>query len=130
MTRRDQGSGTVLSLGFMAAIAMAGVLVLAQLQAVMTTHALAGAADLRALAAAQAHGDACARAERVAQAHRVRLVGCRAAGEDFIVRVESDLPGLVSALLGLVQVQAMPIQASARAGPAGGSAGDPGEPGD
>ncbi|MDO8731347.1 MAG: flp pilus-assembly TadE/G-like family protein [Actinomycetota bacterium] len=117
MTPRERGNGTVLSLGFMFMIAVAGFLVLAQVQAVMKTHAVQGAADLSAIAAAQTPGDSCAGARAIAAANQVRLVDCRTEGTDFIVRVESDLPSLVMAVLKFVHVQSAPIQASARAGP-------------
>lgn len=116
MTPPDRGNGTVLSLGFMCAIAAAGLLVLAQVQAVIKTHAVQGAADLTAIAAAQAAGDACANASTVAEANRVRLVECEMQDNDYVVRVEADLPNFVAVLLDFAHVQYMPIQASARAG--------------
>ncbi|MDP2013448.1 MAG: flp pilus-assembly TadE/G-like family protein [Actinomycetota bacterium] len=116
MTPRDRGNGSVLSLGFMFAIAAAGLLVLVQVQAVIKTHAVQGAADLAAIAAAQAASDACTHADAVAEANRVRLVECTTQDDDFVVRVESDLPNHEAALLDFAHVQSAPIQASARAG--------------
>lgn len=116
MTVRERGNGTVLALGLMCAIAAAGFLVLAQVQAVIATHAVQGAADLTAIAAAQSPGDACASAGAVAAANRVRLVECTTQADDFVVRVESDLPSLLAAVLNFAHVQSAPIQASARAG--------------
>ena len=116
MKARERGNGTVLGLAFMCAVAMAGFLVLVQIQAVMKTHAVQGAADLTALAAAQADGDACSQADRVARANQVRLVECQPVDGDYVVRVASDLPSLMHALLDFVHVQAAPIQAAARAG--------------
>ena len=130
MTQHDRGNGTVLSLAFMCAIAMAGFLVLVQIQAVMKTHAVQGAADLTALAAAQADTDPCSQADRVAQANQVRLMDCQQVDQDFVVRVASDLPSLMRALLDFVHVQPLPIQASARAGLEAGSASDLGGLGD
>ena len=117
MTARERGNGTVLALGLMCAIAAAGFLVLAQVQAVIATHAVQGAADLAAIAAAQASGDGCRKAQVVAEANQVRLVDCTTQDADFIVRVESDPPSLVAAALTFAHVAATPIQASARAGP-------------
>lgn len=106
----------MLGLAFICMVAACGFLVLAQVQAVIATHALEGAADLAAIAAAQSQGDACAEAGRVAQANHARLVDCGTQDSDFVVRVESDLPGLVAAVIKLVHVQASPIRATARAG--------------
>ncbi len=128
MTSDEGGNATVLSMAFAFAITACGFLVLAQLQAVITTRAVEGAADLAAIAAAQSSGDACAQAERVAQANRVRLVDCTVQDADFVVRVESDLPSLVAAMVRLVHVQEAPIRATARAGVESGS--DPGQWGD
>lgn len=115
MKAGERGNGTVLSLAFMFVIAATGFLVLVQVQAVMRSHAVQGAADLAAIAAAQASGDGCRKAQVVAEANRVRLVDCTTQDDDFIVRVESDLPSLVSALLTFARVDASPIRAAARA---------------
>lgn len=117
MNTRERGNGTVLGLGFMFALTLAGFLVLIQVQAVMKTHAVQGAADLTAIAAAQASADACAQADAVARANQVRLVECETDDTDFLVKVESDLPSLVASMLTFVHVEATPIRASARAGP-------------
>lgn len=117
MSHQDQGIGTVLSLAMMCAVAAAGVLVAAQVQIVMATHALQGAADLAAIAAAQSADESCRAAMAVAQANRVRLVSCRAEASDFIVQVESDLPNLIAAVLSFAHVEQGPIHANARAGP-------------
>lgn len=59
--------------------------VLALGQAVVARHRAAGGADLAALAAAdhwsRGEAAACARAERVARAHSVRLVRCAVTGQ-------------------------------------------------
>ncbi len=116
MTAREQGNGTVLALGLMFVIAVAGFLVLAQVQAVIKTHALQGAADLSAIAAAQDPIHDCSIANAIAQANRARLVDCRSEDADVVVRVETDLPSLLATVLTFVHVEAKPIQASARAG--------------
>ncbi len=117
MSHQDQGNGTVLSLAMMGAVAAAGILVAAQVQIVMATHALQGAADLAAIAAAQSPDDSCGAAIAVAQANQVRLVNCRPEDSDFIVQVETDLPSLIAAVLSFAHVEQGPIHANARAGP-------------
>ena len=116
MKPAERGNGTVLSLALMFAIGAAGFVVLAQGQAVIATHAVQDAADLTAIAAAQAVADPCTKADAVAKANRVRLLDCTAEAADYVVRVESDLPSLIAHVLDLLHVQPSPIRASARAG--------------
>ncbi|WP_079025151.1 Rv3654c family TadE-like protein [Streptomyces leeuwenhoekii] len=83
--RSDRGSATVWSLAVLSALCVVFGVVLALGQAVVARHRAAGGADLAALAAADhwARGEAaaCARAERVARAHSVRLVRCAVTGQ-------------------------------------------------
>jgi len=115
MSCRERGSGTVLSLAFLLVIGAAGLLGLAQAQALQLKHRVQSAADLSAIGAAQAPGDACASAERIAAANGTRLVDCWTEDEDTLVRVQADAPDLLARVLGAVQMSAGPISASARA---------------
>ncbi|WP_190017118.1 Rv3654c family TadE-like protein [Streptomyces lucensis] len=106
----DQGSATVWSLGAIAVLCVVFGAVLALGQAVVVRHRAAGGADLAALAAADhwAEGSAaaCARAERLAAAQRVRLVRCAVTGQISEVTAASGKGPFAA-------------EARARAGPAG-----------
>lgn len=113
MSRRpERGAATILvvavgSLLLMIGLAMAGV------ASVVVAHREAqSAADLAALAGAQAQvrGDAgCAVSRAVARANRARLTGCAVLGSDLVVQVSRAVrPGF-----GL----RFDLAASARAGP-------------
>ncbi|MCU1692991.1 MAG: hypothetical protein JWM64_2082 [Frankiales bacterium] len=112
----DRGSGTVLALalcmvlaGFAAVLVGVGLLV-------VTRHRADAAADLAALAAASRSADgsarACSAAAATAAADGARLVLCRFAGADVVVRVEVLPPGRLAAL--------GPATGTARAGPGAG----------
>jgi secretion/DNA translocation related TadE-like protein len=107
------GSATVL------VIAMAGVLLLVGaalgvVAALVAAHRVAqSAADLAALAGAQAAGrgsDACSAAGQVAVANRVRLTGCNAQGRTIEVTVSAPGPRWLG--------QTADLSARSRAGPA------------
>lgn len=115
MSRRERGSGTVLSLALLLVIGAAGVAGLSLAQALQLKHRVQSAADLSAIAAAQAPGDACASAESIAAANGTRLVGCWTEDEDTLVRVEADAPSLLARVMAAAQMSAGPISASARA---------------
>ncbi|MFF2205374.1 Rv3654c family TadE-like protein [Streptomyces sp. NPDC058145] len=89
----DRGSATVWSVGVITVLCVVFGAVLALGQAVVVRHRAAGGADLAALAAAdhwaEGTAGACARAERVAAAQRVRLVRCVIAGETSDVTAAS-----------------------------------------
>ncbi len=110
--RRDQsGAAVVAALGVVAVLLLvagagAGVggLVVAQRRA-------QSAADLAALAAAQAvqgGEDACAAGDRIADRHEVHLIGCAVEGPEVVITVEVELPAVFAG---------RSIRARARAGP-------------
>jgi secretion/DNA translocation related TadE-like protein len=108
----ERGSGAILSLGLVAVLGalLAGLLLLAQ-AGVMASRA-ATAADLSALAAADAargltSGEPCSVASAVAAEHGARTTGCGTSGEG-IVEVSTEL--LQPFLFG-------PATGRARAGP-------------
>jgi secretion/DNA translocation related TadE-like protein len=112
----DQGSASVLALAVLVLVCFGAVIGFAKAQAVIVSRQAAGAADLAALAAAQAEGQPCARAESVAGANGTTLVECRTDGGDAFVRVEMPAPWLVARLLDSFGFPAPVIGASARAG--------------
>ncbi|WP_152978081.1 MULTISPECIES: Rv3654c family TadE-like protein [Micrococcales] len=113
----DRGSGSVLAVALLGAIMVMVVFVIAAGQAAWAHHRARTAADLAALAAADAargltSGEPCAVARRVAEANGARLVGCcppSDRGEVRDVRVEADVPAWLGRL--------GPVTGLARAGP-------------
>lgn len=113
----ERGSGTVLSLAIVLAIATLLVAAVLYGAVVLATHRARSAADLAALTAStralegDSTADACAQAARVARANGGRILVCRAgAGEGSIeTAVSVDLPQALRRL--------GPAYAVARAGP-------------
>jgi len=111
---REQGSGSVLAVGLVAALACTGVGVLEVTRAVATAHTARSAADLAALAAAGvlvrggSAGEAGARAARFAAANAATLVGCAA---------NSDGTAFISVTAVSGGPWAHTARSSARAGP-------------
>ncbi len=106
----DRGSGTVLGL-LMATVLLASGAVSWTLVSLATARQRSAvAADLVALAAAQA---GCTAAAAVATANSARLDACVSRGEDVAVTVSVDAPRA----LGPWDIALPPISASARAGP-------------
>ncbi|MGW7415312.1 Rv3654c family TadE-like protein [Streptomyces sp. NPDC054863] len=83
--RTERGSATVWALGVVALLGVVFIGVLAMGQAVVARHRAGSGADLAALAAAgewmRGEGVACGRAEEVAGAQGVRVVGCVVRGD-------------------------------------------------
>lgn len=109
MNRTDRGAGSVLVVALIAVVLIAGLTVLAAAHALVRGQQVSAAADAAALAAADvvlgwAPGEPCAVAQRLAEAHAVRLADCRNEGLTVVVRVEASILGLV-------------VGRSARAGP-------------
>ncbi|MDR2379693.1 MAG: pilus assembly protein TadG-related protein [Bifidobacteriaceae bacterium] len=90
----ERGSGTVLAIGLVGALAMSLVAVAAVGQAVLANQRAVSAADLAALAGAQALIDgldateACAAADTVATAMNADLIGCVPTGSTNELRVD------------------------------------------
>jgi secretion/DNA translocation related TadE-like protein len=98
----DRGAGSVLIVGLVAVVLVAGLTVLGAAHGVVRGQQLAAAADAAALAAADVllgwvPGEPCAVAQRLAEAHDARLADCRDEGLSVVVRVEASILGLVVA---------------------------------
>ena len=111
----EQGSGTVMALGIIAALIIASLLVAGICAAVHTKNQAQNAADAAALAAADSlrgisSGEPCQVARKIAEANGAQLVACAfpTRAETVDVRVHKALPGPFAAL--------GPVQAIARAG--------------
>ena len=121
VSRGEEGSATVLLLvlvGLLTTVAVAGAAVGGLL---VGQRRAASAADLAALAAAEALGpvgtaaggaSACQEAGRVSEANRARLTDCLVEGQEVAVEVAVDVPGLLGG--------AWKVPGRARAGPADG----------
>lgn len=116
MIRAEKGAATVVGLaliGVLTSIAIACSLVAA---AVVTHRRAQAAADLAALAAAQAlqgGSDACSAARRVARANGAAVRGCHTDRWDVLVSVGVPVSGSAARLLGA----RAELFARARAGP-------------
>ncbi|UTT61484.1 Rv3654c family TadE-like protein [Microcella humidisoli] len=98
----DRGAGSVLVVALVSTVLLAGLTVLGAAHALVRGQQLSAAADAAALAAADvllgwAPGEPCAAAQRLADAHAVRLVECRDEGLAVVVRVETSILSLVVA---------------------------------
>ncbi len=92
---RERGSGTVLALGLGIVVIMAAVLLLLLAQSAVAASRAAGAADLAALAAADAArgitpGEPCTVARQVALQNNATMLAC-AEGPDATVQVRTQL---------------------------------------
>ena len=120
VTRRrlssDTGAGTVLSLAVLAVVCFGAAVGFAKVQQVLAIRQAATAADLAALAGAQAITDPCGRAAAVAAANGVRLSGCSIAGADVLVQVTRPMPPMTADLLTSFGLPTPPVTAQARAG--------------
>lgn len=107
----ERGSGTVLMLGVMMVVMLLGSGLLVVGGYAITSHRAEAAADLAALAGAQAHAagaDACAAAKASAQRNQASVDDCAVAGDqrDFVVTVRtvlksnSKVPGLPTEVFG------------------------------
>ena len=96
---RDRGSGTVYALVLVAVLAAISLGAAAVGGAVVARHRAMAAADLAALAAADALArtgpDPCAAAERIASRHAVELLTCTTTGLDVDVVVGARVRGVL-----------------------------------
>ena len=109
----DRGAGSVLLTAVVALVLSAGSAALGLAGALVARQRAEAAADLAALAGAQAllrGGDPCTTARRVAAAGRARVVVCEPAGTTVHLVVEVTLPGV------LARLDMPPARARARAG--------------
>ncbi len=117
MSEHQRGSGTVIVLGIIAVLLIVLGVVAGLISVSSANHRATTAADLSALAAADAarglrNGDPCDVAEQVATANRAQLVGCASPAEDsevMDVRVHVAVAGPF-AFMG-------PAESASRAGP-------------
>jgi secretion/DNA translocation related TadE-like protein len=111
--RSESGIATLWGLAIIGILLLFAAVSAGVVSLVGARHQAETAADLAALAAAQAvadgDGDACRVAGRVAVANRGRLVRCAVDGDIVQVRVEVDSPRLLG--------QAWTLTGRARAGP-------------
>ncbi|QZY29382.1 Rv3654c family TadE-like protein [Nocardioides coralli] len=117
---RERGSASLLVVACLsllllvtAALGVAGAMVRAH----RTAQAAADLAALGGAAAGQRGGDACATAERLADANGARMTACRLAGPDVVVQVAVAGPRWLG--------QPHDLGASARAGPGSGQPSGP-----
>lgn len=115
--RSDQGAATVWSLALILAILLTGAVCAAVGMQAIARQRLAAVADVSALAAAQATGDPCVVAARVAEANAAELVSCTVDGDDIVVSLGGPVPELVREILRLLGRESTDLSASARAGP-------------
>lgn len=113
MSRRpERGAATLLVVAVAGMLLMIGLAVVGVTSVVVAHRRAQSAADLAALAGAQAvvgGHDGCAAADSIAQANGVRLTGCAVQGSDVLLQVSTSVrPGF-----GLT----FSLAASARAGP-------------
>ncbi len=114
MTRCERGVGTTLALGMAGVLLTVGWVVTGAVAMSATQHRAASAADLSALAGADAWQDgrsACAAADQVARANSTRLVSCAEAAGTVQVLVAAKSVRLLGRRWESVR--------TARAGPGG-----------
>lgn len=92
---KERGSGTILALGLAVVVVLATAMVLLLAQSAVLASRAASAADLAALAAADAHrgltsGDPCTVAAEVAARHAAELISCLP-GPDLSVEVRTEM---------------------------------------
>lgn len=112
----DKGAGTVLSLAVLAVICFATTVGVAKAQLALAVHQAATAADLAALAGAQAMVDPCGRATAVAAANGTQLLECQVTGGDVLVQVRRPMPSLTASLLSSFRLPTPAVTAQSRAG--------------
>lgn len=91
----DRGSASVFAVLVIPLLCIAAFGLLAFAQQALVRQQLRTAADLSALAAAQALDDPCQRAQQIADAHRVSLLACASIGGDWTVEVSAPQPPMM-----------------------------------
>jgi secretion/DNA translocation related TadE-like protein len=92
----DRGSASLIALFVIPLLVVGAFAMLAFTQQAIMRQQLRTAADLAALAAAQAlHVANCDRAQHIAEAHQVRLIDCQPSGADWIVGVALPAPPMM-----------------------------------
>lgn len=91
----DRGSASAFAVLVIPLLCIAAFGLLAFAQQALVRQQLRTAADLSALAAAQALDDPCQRAQQIADAHRVSLLACASIGGDWTVEVSAPQPPMM-----------------------------------
>ena len=115
--RNERGAAIVWALALVSVLLLVGLAAAGVMAQAVARQRVATAADIAAVAGAQALDDPCACAERSARANGMELSACTIDGPDIIVDVTTPLPGVVGRLLAFLGRDAPPVSATARAGP-------------
>ena len=115
--REERGAATVWTLALLGVVLMVGAVSSAVAVQAIVRQQAATAADVAAIAGAQAIDDACGAASTSADANGVALVACSMDGADIVVTVRRPAPEFVRRVLALVGGSATDVSASSRAGP-------------
>jgi secretion/DNA translocation related TadE-like protein len=97
----ERGSATLLALFIIPVLCAGTFLMLALAQQAIVKQELRTAADLSALAAAQALGMNCERASDIAQAHGAAMEACLSEGADWTITVSLPSAPLMQRLAGI-----------------------------
>ena len=116
---REEGAAVVVALALMAVVMVAAFMALVVAQQASVREQLGSAADVAALAGAQAIADPCEAAGQIAVANAVTLADCRAEGTDIVITVTRPPAPLTIRLLGWLGHDARDLEVVARAGPPG-----------
>lgn len=116
-TDSDCGAATVLAIALSFILLCAGFVGLALVQVHLVATHVQTAADLAALAGAQALEDPCRRAAEIAAANGAEISDCTMDGTDVIVQVHVQTPPMLERIARLTGQDAGVIVAVARAGP-------------
>lgn len=115
----EHGAASVLALALVAVLVLAAVAAAGAVGIVLAHRRAQSAADLAALAAAQAlqrGEDPCAAAGTIAQAHRTRLTSCGMDGEIVVVTASVELPPVLGGSAASGRARAGPAQSARLAG--------------
>ena len=112
----DRGSMTLIAVALLSVICIVGVLGLGLAQWAVAAARLSSAADIAALAGANAEVDACGRASTAASMNGTTLVACRIEGTDVVATVQAPAPPFAIRVTTLLGGDASVLQRSARAG--------------
>lgn len=113
---RERGSMTVMAVALLSVISVVGMLGLGLAQWAVAAARLSSAADIAALAGANAPAESCGRAAQAAAANGTTLVGCVVEGLDVVATVQAPAPPFAIRVATLLGGDASVLQRSARAG--------------
>lgn len=116
MRAAERGSATIVAVALSAALLCSGVLGLAVVQAAVVMSRAQTAADLAALAGAQAVTDPCGASAAVAEANGAAITRCVSEGLDVVIEVTMPAPPFVQRIAFAVGQPAGAVSAWARAG--------------